>query len=130
MAGILSGWATAAVATDLIGGRWPEERVFCLAVGFLTVLFAATSVPGVVLLLTRRQLGRYLIAFSCGVALLTFGAFFVADTELAWPVYLVPALPLAALASALHPSIRGWIPVQGVSARAGPISRLRAPGPK
>lgn len=135
VAGILSGWATAAVATDLISGRWPESRVFCLAIGFLTVLFAATSVPGVVLLLMRRPLGRYLVAFCCAVALLTFGALFVADTELAWPVHLVPALPLAALVSALHPSTRRWMSARGMSARgisaqADSVSRLRAPGPK
>lgn len=105
---MLSGWATAAVATDLIGGRWPDDRVFCLAIGFLTVLFSATSIPGVVLLLMRRGIGRYLIAFSCSVALMTFGALFIADTALAWPVYLIPALPLVALGSALSPHTTRW----------------------
>jgi hypothetical protein len=97
------------VATDLIGGRWPDDRMFCLAIGFLTVLFAAASIPGVVLLLMRHSLGRYLIAFSSGVALLTFGALFVAETSLAWPVYLIPALPLASLLLALHPATRRWV---------------------
>ena len=98
----------AAVATDLIGARWPGDRVFCLAIGFLTVLFAATSVPGVVLLLMRRGMGRHLIAFGSAVALLTFGALFVAETRLAWPVYLIPALPLSALGSALHRDTGRW----------------------
>lgn len=107
-AAILSGWATAAVATDLIGARWPQDRVFCLAIGFLTVLFAATSIPGVVLLLTRRGIGRHLVAFSCAVALLTFGALFIAETSLAWPVYLIPVMPIAALVLALHPTTARW----------------------
>ena len=106
--GILSGWATAAVSTDLIAGRWPEDRVFCLAIGFLSLLFAATSVPGVVLVLVRRWVGRYLIAFSCGVAWLTFSALFLADTAVAWPVYLVPLLPLVTLVLAFRPATRQW----------------------
>ena len=92
----------------MIGGRWPSDRVFCVAIGFLAVIFAATAVPGVVLLLMRHDIGRYLIAFSCAVALLTFGALFVADTRLAWPVYLIPVLPLATLVLALHPRSRHW----------------------
>ena len=56
----------------------------------------------------RHDIGRYLIAFSCAVALLTFGALFVADTRLAWPVYLIPVLPLATLVLALHPRSRHW----------------------
>ncbi len=82
--------------------------MFCVAIGFLTLLFAVTSVPGVVLLLMRRTIGRYLIAFGSAVALLTFAALFVADTVVAWPVYLIPVLPLMALGSALHPHTRRW----------------------
>lgn len=107
-AAILTGWATAAVATDLIGGRWPSDRLFCTAIGFLTALIAAASIPGVVLLLVHRGIGRYLIAFSSAVALLTFGALFVAEATLAWPVYLIPVLPLAALGLALHPDTGRW----------------------
>lgn len=111
--GILSGWATAAVSTDLISGRWPADRVFCLAIGFLSLLFAATSVPGVVLVLMRRWVGRYLIAFSCSVALLTFGALFLADTAVAWPVYLIPVLPLVTLVLAFRPATRRWCDAGG-----------------
>ena len=41
---ILSGWATAVIATDLITGWWASDRLFCVAVGFLTGVFAAGTV--------------------------------------------------------------------------------------
>ena len=31
------------MATDLIAGWWHTDRLFCLAVGFLTVLFAGST---------------------------------------------------------------------------------------
>ena len=79
----LSGWATAVVATDLIAGWWRTDRLFCLAVGFLTLLFATTTVSGVILLLRQRDLGRWLIVFGAGVALLTFGSVFLAGARIA-----------------------------------------------
>lgn len=105
---ILSGWATSVVATDLITGWWRTDRLFCLAVGFLTVLFAVTTVSGVIVLLQRQALGRWLIAFGAAVALLTFGSVFLAGARVARPVYLIPLLPLASLALALHPATRRW----------------------
>jgi hypothetical protein len=42
------------------------------------------------------------------VALLTFGSVFIAGARLAWPVYLVPLLPLASLLLALNPAARRW----------------------
>ena len=105
---IVSGWATAVVATDLITGWWGSDRLFCVAVGFLTLLFAVTTVAGVILLLLRRSVGRYLIAFGAVVALLTFGSVFVAGARIPLAVYLIPVLPLASLALALHPSTRRW----------------------
>jgi len=105
---ILSGWATAVVATDLIAGWWRTDRLFCLAVGFLTLLFAAATVPGVILLLSRRDIGRWLIVFGAAVALLTFGSVFLAGARIAWPVYAIPTLPLASLVLALHPGTRRW----------------------
>jgi hypothetical protein len=105
---ILSGWATAVVATDLIAGWWRTDRLFCLAVGFLTLLFATATVPGVILLLRRRDIGRWLIVFGAGVALLTFGSVFLAGARIAWPVYAIPALPLAGLVLALYPGTRRW----------------------
>lgn len=105
---ILSGWPTAVVATDLVTGWWRTDRLFCLAVGFLAVIFAASTVAGVILLLLRRPLGRYLTAVGSGVALLTLGSVFVSGARVGWPVYLIPVLPLAALVLALHPATRRW----------------------
>ena len=105
---ILSGWATAVVATDLITGWWGTDRLFCLAVGFLTLLFAVSTIAGVVTLLLRRSAGRYLIAFGSVIALLTFGSVFVAGARIPLAVYLIPVLPLASLTLALHPSTRRW----------------------
>jgi hypothetical protein len=109
---MLSGWPTAVVATDLITGWWGSDRLFCIAVGFLTLLFALTTTSGVILLLLRRSVGRYLIAFGAVVALLTFGSVFIAGARIPLPVYLIPVLPLAALVLALHPSTRRWCRVR------------------
>ena len=95
-------------ATDLIAGWWRSDRLFCLAVGFLTLLFATATVPGVILLLRRRDIGRWLIVFGAAVALLTFGSVFLAGARIAWPVYAIPALPLASLVLALHPGTGRW----------------------
>lgn len=105
---MVSGWPTAVVATDLITGWWHTDRVFCLAVGFLAVLFAAATVAGVILLMLRRGVGRWLLAFGAAVALLTFGSVFIARANVAWPVYLIPLLPLTVLVLALHPATRRW----------------------
>ncbi|WP_431233583.1 hypothetical protein ACQ856_02360 [Mycolicibacterium psychrotolerans] len=105
---IVSGWATGVVATDLITGWWGTDRLFCLAVGFLTLLFAVTSIAGVIALLLRRSVGRYLIAFGAVIALLTFGSVFVAGARIPLAVYVIPVLPLTSLILALHPSTRRW----------------------
>jgi hypothetical protein len=52
--------------------------------------------------------GRYLIAFGAGLALLTFGSVFLAGAKVAWPVYLIPLLPLAGLVLSLLPETRRW----------------------
>ncbi|WP_445170489.1 hypothetical protein ACTXG7_05465 [Mycolicibacterium sp. Dal123E01] len=109
---IVSGWATAVVATDLITGWWGTDRLFCIAVGFLTVLFAASTVAGVIALLLCRSAGRYLIAFGAVIALLTFGSVFVAGARIPLVVYLIPLLPVASLILALHPSTRRWCRVK------------------
>ncbi len=109
---IVSGWATGVVATDLITGWWGTDRLFCLAVGFLTLLFAVTTIAGVIALLLRRSVGRYLIAFGAVIALLTFGSVFVAGARIPLAVYLIPVLPLASLVLALHPSTRRWCRVR------------------
>lgn len=105
---ILGGWATSVVATDLVTGWWAGDRVFSLAVGFLALLFAVTTVSGVILLLLRHSVGRWLIVFGSAVALLTFGAVFLAGARVARPVYVIPVLPLASLLLALHPATRRW----------------------
>lgn len=76
--------------------------------GFLTLLFAAATMSGVILLLLRRAAGRFLIAFGAGLALLTFGSVFLAGAKVAWPVYLIPLLPLAGLVLSLHPATARW----------------------
>ena len=58
------------VATDLIAGWWASDRLFCIAVAFLALVFALTTVSGVIMLLQRRSVGRYLIAAGAVVALL------------------------------------------------------------
>ena len=105
---MLSGWATAVVATDLIAGWWDTDRLFCAAVGFLALVFAASTVSGVVLLLLRRPVGRYLIATGSAVALLAFGGVFIAGAKIPWPVYAIPVLPVLSAALALHPATRRW----------------------
>lgn len=105
---MLSGWATAVVATDLIAGWWKTDRLFCAAVGFLALVFAASTVSGVVLLLLRRPVGRYLIAAGSVVALLAFGGVFIAGAKIPWPVYAMPVLPVLSAALALHPATRRW----------------------
>jgi hypothetical protein len=105
---ILSGWPTAVLATDIVSGWWDTDRLFCLAVGFLALVCAGSTVCGVILLLLRHRAGRYLVAFGAGLALVTFGSVFVSGARVAWPVYLIPVLPLAALLLALHPATGRW----------------------
>ncbi len=106
---ILSGWATTVVATDLVAGWWHTDRLFCLAVGFLALVFAATTVCGVILLLRGGSLGRYLIAVGAVVALLTFGAVFIAGARVPWIVHTIPVLQVASAVLALHPATNRWL---------------------
>lgn len=105
---MLSGWAVSVVATDLITGWWQTDRLFCLGVGFLAFVFAASTVAGLITVLLRRAVGRYLIATGAVVALLTFGAVFVAGAKIPWPVYLIPTLPVLSVALAFLPATRRW----------------------
>ena len=106
---ILSGWATSVVATDLITGWWDTDRLFCAAVGFLALVFAASTTTGVILLLLGRQLGRFLIALGAVVALLAFAGVFIAGAKIPWIVYTIPVLPIISAALALHPSTKRWV---------------------
>lgn len=105
----VSGWATAVVATDLIAGWWRSDRLFCLAVGFLALVFALATVSGVILLLQRRSLGRYLIVAGAVVALLTYGGVFIAGARVAWIVHTLPLLPIASVALVLHPQTKSYV---------------------
>ncbi|MET0898960.1 MAG: hypothetical protein ABWY45_13705 [Mycobacterium sp.] len=105
---MLSGWAVSVVATDLITGWWQSDRLFCLGVGFLTFVFAASTISGVITLLLRRAIGRYLIATGALVALLTFGSVFIAGAKIAWPVYLIPVLPVLSVVLAFLPGTGRW----------------------
>ncbi|HEY5841541.1 MAG TPA: hypothetical protein VIU87_08745 [Mycobacterium sp.] len=105
---MLSGWPTSVVATDLIAGWWDTDRLFCAAVGFLALVFAAGTISGVVLLLLRRNVGRYLIAAGALVALLAFGGVFIAGADIPWIVYTMPVLPVASAVLALLPATRRW----------------------
>lgn len=107
--GIVSGWATSVVATDLIAGWWRTDRLFCIAVAFLAIVFAATTVSGVIMLLQHRPLGRYLIVAGAVVAVLTYGGVFIAGARVAWIVYFLWVLPLASAILALHPKTTRWL---------------------
>ncbi|MGH3633239.1 MAG: hypothetical protein ACRDTS_03895 [Mycobacterium sp.] len=107
---IVSGWATSVVATDLIGGWWKSDGLFCVAVAFLALVFALATVSGVILLLQRRTLGRYLIVAGAVVAVLTYLGVFVAGARVAWIVHLLPLLPIASAVLALHPQTKRWLP--------------------
>jgi hypothetical protein len=106
---IVSGWATAVVATDLIAGWWRTDRLFCIAVGFLALVFAAATISGVILLLQHRPVGRYLIVAGAVVAMLTYGGVFLAGAHVAWIVYTLWVLPVASVVLALHPQTKRWL---------------------
>lgn len=106
---ILSGWATSVVATDLLTGWWDTDRLFCAAVGFLALVFAASTTAGVILLLLGRQIGRFLIALGAVVALLAFTGVFIAGAKIPWIVYTIPVLPVISAALALQPSTKRWV---------------------
>jgi hypothetical protein len=106
---IVSGWTTSVVATDLIAGWWHSDRLFCVAVGFLALVFAAASISGVIMLLLHRPLGRLLIAGGAVVALLTYGGVFIAGARVGWVVYTLWLLPLASIVLSLHPQTKRWL---------------------
>lgn len=105
---IVSGWATAVIATDLIAGWWSTDRLFCVAIGFLTTISAAATIGGLVMLLMRRRMSRLLVVVGCVIGLLIFGSLFVAGAKFPWIVYAIPVLPLSAIVLTLLPSTRRW----------------------
>jgi hypothetical protein len=106
---IVSGWAASVVATDLIAGWWRTDRLFCIAVGFLALVFALATISGVILLLLHRPVGRWLIAAGAVVALLTYGGIFLAGARVAWIVYTLWVLPVASIVLAWHPRTKRWL---------------------
>ncbi|MGE2688567.1 hypothetical protein [Mycolicibacterium pulveris] len=105
---IVSGWATAVIATDIITGWWASDPLFCVAVAFLTAISAAALIAGLIGLLLRRRMSRLLVVVGCVVALLIFSSLFVAGAKLPAVVYAIPALPVATVVLALLPSTRRW----------------------
>src|ERR1700728_279310 len=106
---IISGWATSVVATDLIAGWWKSDRLFCVAVAFLALVFALATVAGVILLLLRQSLGRYLIVAGAVVAILTYLGVFIAGARVAWIVHTLPILPITSAVLTLLPRTRDWL---------------------
>lgn len=106
---IISGWATSVVATDLIAGWWSTSRMFCIAVAFLALVFAITTISGVIMLLQRRDLGRYLILAGAVVAVLTYLGVFIAGARVAWIVHALPVLPIASAVLVLLPQTKRWL---------------------
>ena len=97
------------MATDLIAGWWRTDRLFCIAIAFLALVFAATTVSGVIMLLQHRPVGRYLIVAGAVVAVLTYGGVFIAGARVAWIVHALPLLPVASAVLAMHPHTRRWL---------------------
>lgn len=106
---IVSGWATSVVATDLIAGWWKTDRLFCIAVAFLALVFGATTVSGVITLLQRRPVSRYLLLAGALVAVLTYIGVFIAGARVAWVVHLLPLLPIATVVLVLLPQTKRWL---------------------
>jgi len=105
---ILSGWATAVIATDLITGWWRTDRLFCVAVGFLTAVSAAAMIGGLILMLLRRRLGRLLTVVGAVIGLLIFGSLFVAGAALPPVVYAIPILPVTSIVLTVLPATGRW----------------------
>lgn len=108
VAGILCGWATAVIASDLISGWWRSDRLFCVAIGFLTAVSASALIGGLIALLLRRWMGPLLTVVGSIVALLIFAGLFVAGAKLSPVVYAMPVLPVASVLLALLPATRRW----------------------
>lgn len=105
---IVSGWATAVIATDLITGWSATDPLFCVAIGFLTAISAAGTISGLIALLLRRRMGRLLVVVGAVVALLIFTGLFVAGAALPTVVYAMPLLPLASIVLAALPATGRW----------------------
>ena len=105
---IVNGWSTAVIATDLITAWWRTDRLFCVGVGFLAAVFAASTIAGVVALLLRRRVGIFLTLVGALMAVLIFAGIFVAGAHVAGVVRAVPVLPVATALFVLLPQTWRW----------------------
>ena len=105
---IISGWATAVIATDLITGWWASDRLFCVAVAFLTLVSAGALISGLIALLLRRRMARLLVVVGSVIGLMIFASLFIAGAKLAPVVYAIPALPVITILLALLPATARW----------------------
>lgn len=105
---IISGWATAVIATSLIASWWRTDELFCVAIGFLTAVSAAASIGGLISLLLRRRVGRLLVVVGAVVAVMIFAGLFVAGATLPPIVYFIPVLPIASIVLAALPATQRW----------------------
>jgi hypothetical protein len=105
---IVSGWATSVVATALITGWWRTDRLFCVGMGFLTAVFGAATIAGVVGLLLRRRVGVYLSIVAAMLALMIFSGIFIAGAHMAGIVRVLPVLPVATIVLAVVPPTWRW----------------------
>ncbi|WP_372452969.1 hypothetical protein [Mycolicibacterium xanthum] len=105
---ILSGWASAVIATNLIASWWATDPLFCVAIGFLAAITAGALISGLIALLLRRRPARLLIVVGSVIALLIFLSLFVAGAALPVLVYALPALPVASIAAAMLPGTARW----------------------
>ncbi len=107
-ASVLSGWATAVMATMLIAGHWHTDQLFCVAVGFLTSVSAIATIGGQIAVLLRRRTGRILVMVGSVIALMTFGSLFVAGVTLPTIAYFIPVLPVAGIILTALPATGRW----------------------
>jgi hypothetical protein len=105
---ILSGWTTAVIATSLISNWGRTDQLFCVAIGFLTIVSGGATICGLVLLLLRKRMGRLLISVGAIIGLLVFASLFIAGARLHPIVYAIPVLPVASIAVALLPATARW----------------------
>ena len=75
----------------------------------LMSVFALATICGVIQLLLRRSLGRYLIVAAAVIALLTYGGVFIAGARVAWIVHALPLLPVSSAVLVLLPRTKDWL---------------------
>ncbi len=105
---ILSGWATAVIATSLIAGWWRTDPLFCVAIGFLAAVGCGATIGGQIAVLLRRRTGRVVVVVGALVTLVIFASLFVAGAKLPPIVYAIPVLPITSMVLAMLPVTGRW----------------------